>query len=68
MFCRENKVSINNELYREKLFLQAYWYPWLRVIRKDVLNKFQFDANVYMEDKLLFQKFTILQMVVKFLK
>ncbi|HGH3733736.1 TPA: glycosyltransferase family 2 protein, partial [Acinetobacter baumannii] len=55
-FVKENKVSINNELYREKLFLQAYWYPWLRVIRKDVLNKFQFDANVYMEDKLLFPK------------
>lgn len=55
-FVKENKVSINNELYREKLFLQAYWYPWLRVVRKDVLNKFQFDANVYMEDKLLFPK------------
>ncbi len=26
-FVKENKVSINNELYREKLFLQAYWYP-----------------------------------------
>ncbi|MEQ1324319.1 glycosyltransferase family 2 protein [Acinetobacter soli] len=53
-FVRENKISINDEFYREKLFLQAYWYPWLRVIKKDILCKFKFDANVYMEDKLLF--------------
>ncbi|WP_288382450.1 glycosyltransferase [uncultured Acinetobacter sp.] len=53
-FVRENKISINDEFYREKLFFQAYWYPWLRVIKKDILCKFKFDANVYMEDKLLF--------------
>ncbi|HCW5251711.1 TPA: glycosyltransferase [Acinetobacter baumannii] len=55
-FVTHSKISINDESYREKLFLQSYWYPWLRVIKKDILSKFAFDINVYMEDKLYFPK------------
>ncbi|MDR8269263.1 glycosyl transferase family 2, partial [Acinetobacter baumannii] len=47
-FVTHSKISINDESYREKLFLQSYWYPWLRVIKKDILSKFAFDINVYM--------------------
>ena len=31
--------------------------------QKDILSKFAFDINVYMEDKLYFPKFITLQMV-----
>ena len=53
-FVKQSKIAINDEFYRENLFLQSCWYPWLRVIKKDILIKFDFDINVYMEDKLYF--------------
>lgn len=53
-FVKQSGIVINDEFYRENLFLQSCWYPWLRVIKKDILIKFDFDNNVYMEDKLYF--------------
>jgi glycosyltransferase involved in cell wall biosynthesis len=53
-FVKQSRIVINDEFYRENLFLQSCWYPWLRVIKKDILIKFDFDINVYMEDKLYF--------------
>lgn len=53
-FVKHDGIVGNNECYREKLFIDSQWYPWLRVIRKDIMCKYEFLSNVYMEDKLLF--------------
>lgn len=49
-----DQIIINNEEYRESVFRAAQWYPWLRVIRRDIISNYSFPDHVYMEDKILF--------------
>lgn len=49
-----NDVVIKTEQYLRKLFLQSQWYPWLRVIKREIILDYTFEKNLYMEDKILF--------------
>lgn len=53
-FVRNKSIVRINEPYREKLFHDSHWYPWLRIIKKDIISRYEFILNVYMEDKLFF--------------
>ena len=53
-FVRNKSIIRINESYRERLFDDSHWYPWLRIIKKDIISRYEFILNVYMEDKLFF--------------
>lgn len=51
-----NQESLLNidDTYLRQLFEKKLWFPWLRVIRKDLLENFTFPQDCIMEDMLAF--------------
>lgn len=50
---REGEVcKSDNEL--KEIFNKNYWYPWLRVVRSEIMKDYLFEPNIYLEDLNLF--------------
>lgn len=45
---------IKNDSFLEEIFLKNMWYPWMRVIRSEIMRDYLFVPNIYLEDMNLF--------------
>lgn len=51
---KKNTNLIKNDSFLEKSFLKNMWYPWMRVIRAEIMKDYLFAPNIYLEDMNLF--------------
>lgn len=54
ILVKTNKNITKQDTYLENLFLKSIWYPWMRVIRSEIIKDYFFEPNIYLEDMTLF--------------
>lgn len=53
-FTNENIDLIKTDSFLQSLFLKNIWYPWIRVIRAEIMKDYLFIPGIYLEDMNLF--------------
>lgn len=50
----QDRCLIKDDFSIEEIFTKNMWYPWMRVIRSEIMKDYSFVPNIYLEDMILF--------------